>query len=111
MNQRLEGYKETFDMYPGESKLFALLVLHDWDLLWYPYEIPVETLMLTAIEGKDKAKTIFIDYHQKNMLEKYPGPDGFYFFDSNMPIEKLNPKFFNLTKDRPYIKIEKVAWE
>jgi hypothetical protein len=67
--------------------------------------------MLTAIEGKENSKTIFIDYHQKNMLEKYPEPDGFYFFDSNMAIEKLNPKFFDLPNDHPYIKIDKVAWE
>jgi hypothetical protein len=50
--KRLAYYEKTFDMYPGHSKLFVPMSLHDWNQLYYPYEIPAESLILTCMEGK-----------------------------------------------------------
>jgi hypothetical protein len=111
MSKRLQYYSQTFELYPGKNKLFALLVLHDWDKMWYPYEIPLETLMLSALQGKQYSKTIFIDYNQKNLILKYPQTDVFYLFDGTMNINQLNPKFFHLNPEEKYQKIEKVAWK
>ena len=111
MKQRLDYYAQTFRLYPENSKLYAPLKLHDWSKLWYPYEVPIESLMWSSMEGKMPSKTIYIDYDAKNIIEKFPQSDVLYLFDSPMSISRLNPKFFKLPNDEPYKKIDSVAWK
>lgn len=111
MKQRLDYYSQTFNLYPDNSKLYAPLKLHDWSKLWYPYEVPIETLMWSSVEGKMLSKTIYIDYDAKNIIEKFPQSDVLYLFDSPMSISRLNPKFFKLPNDEPYREIDRVAWK
>ena len=111
LRERLEGYEKTFELYPDQVKLFAPLNLHDWDTFWYPFEMPVETLMLSSLEGKDSSRTIFVDYDVLGTDGYLDGDDYFISFNQKIPISQLNKKFFNLRVDQPYIRIEKVSWK
>jgi hypothetical protein len=111
LRERLEGYLKTFEMYPDQSKLFAPLNLHDWDKFWYPFEMPVETLMLSSLDGKKNSKTIFVDYDVLGTDGFIEEGDYFISFNQKLPLDKLNPRFFYLPDDQPYIRIEKVSWK
>jgi hypothetical protein len=111
LEYRLEGFSQTFDMYPDQPKLFAPLALHDWDILWYPYEIPLETLMLSSLKGPEHSKTLFIDYDVLGTKGYLDSTDFFISFNNKMPIADLNPKFFRLSSEKPYFLIDDVSWE
>ena len=107
--KRLAYYQKTFDMYPEHSKLFVPMSLHDWEQLYYPYEIPAESLILTCMEGKEHCKTLYMDYGRKGP-DLYTGSDQrFLFFNKQVRYENLNANFFTLP-DEAYLPIEKVAW-
>jgi len=111
LRERLEGYEKTFEMYPDQVKLFAPLNLHDWDKFWYPFEMPVETLMLSSLDGKKNSKTIFVDYDVLGTDGFIEEGDYFISFNQKLSLDLLNPKFFKLPDDQPYIRIEKVSWK
>ena len=111
LERRLEGYVEIFEMYPDSPKLFGLLKLHDWNQFWYPYEIPVETLMLTSLEGPENSKTLFIDYDNRGVGDLLEGKGYFINFYNKSDIDVLNKKFFRLSDKHSYKHIERVPWK
>ena len=111
LERRLEQYQITMSMYPDNPKLFAHLHLHDWDQFWYPYEISMETLMLSSIQGPEYSRTIFVDYDDKGHTDYIEGNDYFLNFYNKTDIQNLNKKFFRLSSDQPYFNIDRVSWK
>ena len=107
--KRLAYYEKTFDMYPEHSKLFVPMSLHDWERLYYPYEIPAESLILTCMEGKENCKTLYMDYDRKGAALYLDSEQQFLFFNNQVSYNKINTNFFNLPVE-PYLPIDKVAW-
>ena len=107
--ERLGYYTQTFEMYPENDKLFVPMSLHDWEKLYYPYEIPGESLILTCMEGKEKCKTLYVDYERRGEDLYLNSEKSFLFFNNQVPMENINTNFFTLPEE-PYLAIDKVAW-
>jgi hypothetical protein len=91
----------------GVSKIFLPYNMHDWDQFWFPYEIPLESLMISALDKDTPSGTIFID-DQNRGFDKVTNPrKQFIAFYSEMP---LNPRYFELDTSR-YVFIDKVPWK
>ncbi len=107
---RLDGYTETLNLYPESSKLFVPQEYMDWDKIWFPYETPLESLILTSIEGKEHSRTLYIDYDNKG-YSWVEGRDSTFLMFTNRPdLSELNPKFFKLPIG-PYKLADGVTWK
>lgn len=93
---RIASYKATFDDHPGETKIFTSS--WDWERMYYPYQAPLETLIISHIEPDWTPGTIFIDYDHKG-IQSYEGKDSL-FINFYKPWNQgvLNPRFFKLKK-------------
>jgi len=106
---RLDNYKQLLKEQSvfGVSKIFLPYNMHDWDQFWFPYEIPLESLMISALDDDTPEGTIFID-DQNRGFDKVTNPKKtFIAFYADIP---LNPRYFK--KDtRQYVFIDKVPWK
>jgi len=94
----------------AEKGIYKSLVKYDrfdWNKLWYPYEFPHETIMLTALDEELENATIFVDYDNKNVDEYLENEYTMLAFYHNVG---LNPKFFSLPKQK-YMRVDKVPWK
>ena len=90
---RLDNYKQLLKEQSafGVSKIFLPYNMHDWDQFWFPYEIPLESLMISALDDDTPEGTIFID-DQNRGFDKVTNPKKtFIAFYADIP---LNPRYF-----------------
>ncbi len=108
--QRLTHIQGTFALHPEETKLLVPQSLFEWDVMWYPYEIPHESLMLTALDGPETCKTIFINIdavQDADWLES----SGFLQFNGALDIHALNRSPYFELAPQPYIRVDTVSWK
>lgn len=109
--QRLDNIQQTLDRYvtDEERKFIVLPENFNWESMWYPYELPHESLMLSAIKGPEHAATIFVNYEYRP-LEGFL-QDSAHFLQFNSPVPKvwLPHQYFQLPNNH-YKVIEEVAW-
>ncbi len=91
----------------GHAKTLVKLDRFDWEKLWYPYEFPHETIMISALDESMNHASIFVDYDGKNVDEYLKNDYTMLAFYGNVG---LNPKFFALPKQK-YIRVDKVPWK
>ena len=92
----------------GEAKLMAHMSAWDWNRLWLPWAVGVETLMMTTLNNPEQPATIyFMPYGQErtDCLEQpdcflgiHPAPDRFV-------LEEL-PRYFSFLPQQPYHRVE-----
>lgn len=106
--KRLDYFNEIVKAHPENSKYYVSMDLHDWDEMWYPYFIPQEFMLLTALEGKDKCKTLYINYN--GVDEKvFQDKNTFWLYSGSKSIDELNNNYFELPSE-PYKKLKDVPW-
>jgi len=86
----------------GQSKTLIKLDKFNWEKLWYPYEFPHETIMISALDEDMEPASIFVDYDGKNVDEYLEKDYTMLAFYGNCG---LNPKFFKLPKQK-YIRVD-----
>jgi len=91
----------------GNHKTLVKLDRFNWEKLWYPYEFPHETIMLSALAQDMETATIFVDYDGKNVDEYLERPYTMLAFYQDTG---LNPKFFKLPEQK-YLRIDEVPWK
>ena len=105
---RLEQYKillkEQSEL--GHSKIFLPYNMHDWDQFWFPYEVPLESLMISAMDDQTPEGTIFIDDQNRGFDKTAPGKN-FIAFYSDLP---LNPRYFSKDTSQ-YVLVKDVPWK
>ena len=111
-NDRLALIQETLDRHvTSESrKLLVPMEKFSWEVMWYPYEIPHESLMLSSLDGPENGATIFVDYDFNLVHEYQADTTVFYHFQLKTPVVHLPSKYFSLPK-QPYQLITDVAWK
>lgn len=100
---RLELLQQTMDDYAekGIYKVRFNTDHFDWHQLWYPYQVPHETLMLSAIEGPEHAKTIYVNHLY--LPEEYFEQEeqwGFLHYDHHPAVSRLPEQYFKLPEGR-----------
>ena len=106
---RLDNYKQLLKEQStfGVSKIFLPYNMHDWDQFWFPYEIPLESLMISTLDENTPEGTIFVD-DQNRGFDKVTQPQKqFIAFYSNIP---LNPRYFKKDTSR-YLQLNEVPWK
>ena len=105
---RLNHFDQIVKANSDHSKYYASINLHDWDEMWYPYFIPQEFMLHTALEGPDKCKTLYINYN--GMDEKvFQENNTLWIISGSKPINELNANYFELPSE-PYKKLKDVPW-
>ncbi|MEM7102844.1 MAG: hypothetical protein AAF502_06940 [Bacteroidota bacterium] len=104
---RLKAMDKTFEMNDNHPKLFVELKDFNWENMWYPYEVPLESLIWTSLRGKEHGKTIYVDASKYRTTVDVDAIEGFYGFGKAGP---LNEKFFDLPEVK-YKLTDKVAWK
>lgn len=110
---RLALLQETMDHYEEEEIYKVRYELKDfsWDELWYPYQVPHESLMLSALESPSETKSIYINYDylpEEHFLGKEK--QGFLHANHHPSVERLPQQYFQLPKGY-YELIEWAAWK
>lgn len=106
---RLNVMLETFERHPDARKLTVEMAQFDWGEMWYPYEIPHESLMFSALANNGKAATIYVNDFNKQP-EDLRKTDVFYHFDTYFPISNLPSQYFDLPDSTTYKPILDPAW-
>ena len=110
--QRLTYIEETLDMHPGadQKKLIVPWNLYEWKTMWFPYEIPHETLMLTALEDPDSCRSIYV-LIEAPLDAPFLKTDGFIQFQGAHDASTINNSpYFNLP-EMPYVEADTTAWK
>lgn len=111
--ERLTLLQETMDHYEQEGRYKVRFALEDfnWENLWYPYQVPHETLMLSALEGPEKTKSIYINYDHLPE-EHFFGEEkqGFLHYTHHPAVERLPQQYFKLPKG-DYQLVKWAAWK
>jgi len=105
---RLDYFREISKAHPDHSKYYVSMNLHNWDELWYPYFIPQEFMLLTALDGKDNCKTLYINFNGVDENE-FKKKNTFWLYSGSKSIDELNPNYFKLPPE-PYKKLNNVPW-
>jgi hypothetical protein len=110
--QRLTYIKETLAMHPepAQKKLIVPWNLFEWNSMWFPYELPHETLMLTALEDPDSCRTIYV-LIDAPLDAEFLKSDGFIQFQGAHDASTINSSpYFNLP-EMPYVEADTTAWK
>ena len=91
----------------GVSKIFLNYHRHDWDIFWFPYEIPLESLIASTLDPNCPQGTIFIDDQNKGYDKVINSKTNFVAFYNEIP---LNPRYFE-TDTSKYVRVVEVPWK
>ncbi len=109
-HQRHEYIRATLKMYPDHPKLLVPNSLFEWETMWYPYEIPHESLMLTALDDSEACRTIYVNTDTPADSE-YLRSNGFLQFNGSIGVSGVNRSPFFQLPDGPYYTVDHVAWK
>ncbi|MDX1667018.1 MAG: hypothetical protein R3350_07310, partial [Saprospiraceae bacterium] len=82
----------------------------EWEKMWYPYEIPHESLFLSSLKGPEHSATIFVNYEYRDTAQLKQDSSVFLQLYEPVPIDRHDGRYFQLPKNE-YEIIEEVAWE
>ncbi|MFK7937473.1 MAG: hypothetical protein AB8G22_28415, partial [Saprospiraceae bacterium] len=105
--RRLLAFDRTFALNEPQRKLYVSLKKFNWGTIWYPYQVPLETLMWTSLEDKNASKTILVDvvnYEIDSTIQQRTK-----FLNEERLEKTLNEKYFNLPEGNYHI-TDKVSW-
>lgn len=107
--RRLNWYKQlvTEQAAQGHTKLFVPLDRFDWNRIWYPYEVPFESLVTTTLDPDIPDGTIFIDDANKGAEEVLKKDYDLLAFYHSM---HRNPRFFKQDTST-YKVVRDVPWK
>ena len=105
---RTAAIRQTFDKNPDHKKLFVVDDEFSWKTMWYPYALPVESLMITCMEGTAHCKALVVE--PKRVLKDASTTihDTIHMMDRHGAY--INDKYFVWHKG-PYKVTDKVGWE
>lgn len=105
---RLNNFNKIVNAHPEHSKYYVSMDRYDWDEMWYPYFIPQEFMLLTALNGKDECKTLYVNFNgvDEKVFEK---KNTFWLYSGSKSINELNGNYFKLPAE-PYKKLTEVPW-
>lgn len=106
--QRLDQYRQIIDQNAPQKKIVVRMEGFDWDQMWYPYEAPVESLIISCLEGE--CATIYVNYLYRSLEELTLKPDVFHSFADSSNDSFLNGLYFELPEQR-YEVVEEAPWE
>lgn len=108
--QRLEYIEQTLALHPEHEKLLVPASAFNWETMWYPYEVAHESLMLTALEGREQCRTIYVNIDAPADAE-FLASDQFLQFHGSVPLKVFSySRFFSLP-EAPYTVVDTVAWK
>ncbi len=110
--QRLTYIKDTLAMHPepAQKKLIVPWNLFEWNTMWFPYELPHETLMLTALDNPDSCRTIYV-LIDAPLDAEFLKTEGFIQFQGAHDASTINNSpYFNLP-EMPYVEADTTAWK
>jgi len=106
--QRLKTFDKTFELNPGEDKLFVDMKFYNWDKMWHPYGMAYESLMWTSLRGKEQGKLIYIDTKARKLNSAdSPVMEKILPFDND--DQTLNENYF-IWPRHGYSVTTKVGW-
>lgn len=108
--QRLEYIEQTLALHPEQKKLLVPASAFEWKTMWYPYEVAHESLMLTALQGREQCRTIYVNIDAPTDAA-FLQSDQFLQFHGYVPLEVFSySRFFSLP-EVPYTVVDTVAWK
>lgn len=110
--QRLNYIEDTLAMHPEpeQKKLIVPWNLFEWNTMWFPYELPHESLMLTALKDPDSCRTIYV-LIDAPLDADFLETDGFIQFQGAHEAKTINSSaYFNLP-EIPYVEADTTAWK
>lgn len=112
---RLSMLEETIAHYEAQElrKVRIQLDHFNWHKMWYPYSVPHETLILSALKGKEKTMSIYVNYdnHDEDFfIDGNKHAQDFLQYDHGNPVNWLPKQYFDLPKGE-YVLKTWVAWE
>lgn len=80
----------------AEHKLVTSMDAFDWERLWLPWAVGIETLMMSTLETPDNPKTLFFYENKANIADLLDDPDLFLalqYFINPYEVDQLPVQF------------------
>lgn len=109
---RLEYIRQT-EQWNVNCEQKKWLVTNDqfnWQKMWYPYELPHESLLLSALNGRENCYTIYANTDSP-VGASFLQTTGFLQFNHASSMESINNSFYFQLPEAPYCEIDTILWQ
>lgn len=109
--QRLEYIRQTAQ-WSEDCKQKKWLVTNDqfnWQKMWYPYELPHESLLLSALNGRENCYTMYANTDSPAEAP-FLQSTGFLQFNYASSLESINNSMYFYLPEAPYCEIDTIIW-
>lgn len=109
--QRLSHIQQTIDLNVEceTNKLIIGNAQFDWKKMWYPYELPHESLLLSSLKGRDHCYTLYANTDSPADAS-FLQSTGFLQFNHASSIESINNSVYFYLKEGPYCETDTISW-
>lgn len=109
--QRLGYIQQTVQLNEGcqQKKWLIDNSQFNWQKMWYPYELPHESLLLSALNGKEHCYTFYANTDSPADAS-FLQTTGFLQFNHASSIESINNGFYFYLPEASYCKIDTILW-
>ncbi len=94
---------------PEQRKFLVPPKLFDWNTLWVPGLISLETMMLTALESPDSTATVHVADYDDDLEKMAKSKTYLHASMPNLYVDRLPPQYFRMNKSE-YRILDKVPW-
>jgi hypothetical protein len=110
--QRLENIRQTMELNEGcvQKKFLVSNEQFNWQKMWYPYELPHESLLLSALNGRENCYTIYANTDSPAGAS-FLQTTGFLQFNHASSMESINNSFYFELPEAPYCEIDTILWQ
>lgn len=108
--QRLDNIEQTAQLNEDceQKKWIISNAQFDWKKMWYPYELPHEALLLSALNGREHCYTFYANVDSPADAS-YLKTNGFLQFNHASPIESIGGYYFHLP-EATYCIVDTISW-
>ena len=92
----------------GQKKWIISNSQFNWKTMWYPYELPHESLLLSALNGREHCYTFYANTDSPDDAS-YLKTNGFLQFNHASSIESINSFYFHLPEGT-YCNSDTISW-
>ena len=110
--QRLAYLSETLDLHTtGNQRKLILDSKHfDWDKMWAPYLVSLESIMLSSIENPKDAAVLHITKYGEDIKALAKKKKMILGAMPHVSHKRLQKDYFDMPVEQEYLEIEEVAW-
>lgn len=110
--QRLEYLTETMNKHatPDQRKFIIHPKHFDWDTMWVPYLVSLESIMLSSVDDPKNATVLHVVEYEEDLQKEAKKKKMILGSMPHVSHKRLPKHYFDMPTEHEYVEIEEVAW-